>query len=442
VRTINIVFKSLYACAHQCGFCHVLHVARNDSYMSTADVKATFDQIETMCAGSRVELEMSGGEFTMRKDAVELIAYLRTKQIHWSSLVLDTMGVFLADEDLARSLGALFDKANVSVHACDAALHAATSGSRTRFEQLEAGLVNLFRFFPAVFTNTSISALNHTRLSDIARFILRAREASPSTPLFCLYYLPVFREYGEANKENVFRLQGTDNSDFVPPASALQALNGEFQRTKALLAAQGVPVLLRDFNLPACIYHQVSGSFPDHAFGLPNFMTDCYFTDFAHPIAEKHTLEAVYPSMHQRVKTPRCGECIVDDLCPGIPAAWLKAGHEPQPIDVDDYSAVLPAHVLNQTLFGIFHDAARMKRVLALMSVDWAALARSFFDALGGDPARDVRQARSRVASVPASHRAAALVQHLQSRDERDWRMLASLLDHEISRPHERVCRS
>src|SRR4029077_3193040 len=123
MRTINIVFKSLYACAHQCGFCHVLHVARNNSFMTTPEVKTTFDQIEALFAGSRVELEMSGGEFTMRKDAVALIEYLRTKRIRWSSLVLDTMGVFLADDDLARSLGSLFDKANVSVHACDPELH-------------------------------------------------------------------------------------------------------------------------------------------------------------------------------------------------------------------------------------------------------------------------------------------------------------------------------
>jgi MoaA/NifB/PqqE/SkfB family radical SAM enzyme len=442
MRTVNIVFKSLYACAHQCGFCHVLHVPRNNSFMSTDEVKATFDQIETLFAGSRVEMEMSGGEFTMRKDAVELIEYLRTKQIRWSSLVLDTMGVLLADEDLARALGALFDKVNVSVHACDADLHAATSGARTPFAHLEAGLRNIFRFFPAVFTNTSISALNHNRLIDIAHFILAAREASPATPLHCLYYLPVYREYGESNKENRFRLQGSDNGEFVPPASAMRHLKEEFVRARTLLAGHGVAALLRDFNLPACIYHAVSGSFPEHAFGLPNFMSDCYFTDFAHPIAERHTLEAIYPSMHQRVKPPRCEACLVEDVCPGIPSAWLGAGHQPEPIDAEQYSALLPLQLLNQTLFSIVHDAVRMKRLLSLVSVDWAALAGSFFGALVGDSRTDIRQARARVASLPAAQRAAALVQHLQSRGDREWCVLASLLDQELSRASESVCRA
>jgi MoaA/NifB/PqqE/SkfB family radical SAM enzyme len=109
----------------------VLHVARNNSFMSTEEVKATFDQMEGMFAGQRVELEMSGGEFTMRKDAVELIEYVRSKRIWWSSLVLDTMGVFLSDDSLAKALGSLFDKANFSVHACDPALHSTTSSSHS-----------------------------------------------------------------------------------------------------------------------------------------------------------------------------------------------------------------------------------------------------------------------------------------------------------------------
>src|SRR6266850_5299336 len=212
MHTVNIVFKSLYACAHQCGFCHVLHVPRNVSYMSKEEVKATFDCIEEIFDGSRVEMEMSGGEFTLRHDGVELIEYLRTKRIFWSSLVLDTMAVPLADESLARSLGKLFHKANVSVHACDADLHAITSASRTSFEHLEAGLKNLFRFFPAVFTNTSINRFNYSRLSEIAGFILNARRDSPGTPLCCLFYLPVYRRYGAAKKENAFRLQGEDNA--------------------------------------------------------------------------------------------------------------------------------------------------------------------------------------------------------------------------------------
>jgi MoaA/NifB/PqqE/SkfB family radical SAM enzyme len=432
VKTVNIVFKSLYACAHQCGFCHVLHVPRNTSYMPTDQVKATFDDIERMFAGQRVEMEMSGGEFTMRKDAVELIEYLRTKNIHWSSLVLDTMGVFLANDHLARSLGTLFDKANVSVHACDADLHVAVSSSSTRFENLEAGIRNLFRFFPAVFTNTSINKFNYNRLSDIARFILRARESMPGRPLYCLFYLPVYREYGGATKENLFRIQGQDNADFVPDAQALPQVRAEFANARALLAQHGVPAILRDFNMPACIYHAVSGSFPENAFGLPNFMTDCYFTDFAHPIAERHTLEVVYPSKYRRTKERGCGNCILEDSCPGIPEVWTQRGYHVQPIDAFEYTETFPIQLLNQTLFGIFHDAVRMKRVLSGFRIEWGALAHSYFTSLSAGTA-NIREARMRIAALSPVDRSQRLAHHLRTRTADDSPALAGLIEEEMA---------
>jgi MoaA/NifB/PqqE/SkfB family radical SAM enzyme len=431
--TVNIVIKSLYACAHQCGFCHVLHVPRNISYMPTAQVKETFDRIEEMFEGRRVELEMSGGEFTQRKDAVELIEYLRTKRIWWSSLVLDTMGVYLADSGLARALGALFDKANVSIHACDPAMHTAISGSATHFEDLEQGLGNIFRFFPAVFTNTSINRLNYHRLADIAAFILRTREASRQAPLYCLYYLPVHREYGAANKENRFRIHGEDNTDWLPPAADLPRVRSQFERARFLLARRSAPAVLRDFNLPACIQHAITGTFPENAFGLPNFMVDCYFTDFAHPISERHTLEDVYPSRFRRTKTGECGRCAAADVCPGMPEGWLARGYEAKHLDESEYQAALPIQVLNQTLFGLFHDAVRTRRLLQGLQLDWAGVAASFFDALCGEVS-SVGDARSRISRLPVAERASVLALQLRRMANPDCPALAGLIEEELGR--------
>jgi sulfatase maturation enzyme AslB (radical SAM superfamily) len=413
VRTINIVFKSLYACTHQCGFCHVLHIPRNVSYMPTATVKATFDQIEMQFAGQRVEMEMSGGEFTLRHDAVELIRYLRTKKIHWSALVLDTMGVPLANEELARSLGELFHKVNVSVHASDAEMHERISMSSTSFADLEAALRNLFRFFPAVFTNTSINRLNFRELRNIAAFVLRQRRYAPQTPLFCLYYLPVYREYGRAQKENHFRLQGENNAQFVPAGVDLQEVGEEFRRARELLLLHGVPAIMRDFNAPACIYHKIVGGFPENAFGLPNFMTGTLFTDYAHPIHENHLLERVYPSIDERRKQRQCADCVADAVCPGIPEQWLKRGYEAVPIDQQAYDAQFPIQLLNQTLFAIFHDTVKARDILGALEIDWAALADSLFTTLAGG-AGDIRLARERIANMPPAARIEALVAHLR----------------------------
>jgi MoaA/NifB/PqqE/SkfB family radical SAM enzyme len=425
MRTINIVFKSLYACAHQCGFCHVQYVPRNTSYMTTEEVKHTFDAIERQFSGERVELEMSGGEFTMRKDAVELIRYLRTKDIWWSSLVLDTMGVFLANEPLARDLGALFDKANVSVHACDEALHQATAASRTRFQDLEAGLRNVFRCFPAVFTNTALTRVNYTRVADIARFILRAREASPSTPLYCLFYMPVYREYGVANRENRFRLQGEDNGAFAPPAEALGRLREEFAEARRLLADQGVPAILRDFNVPACLYDSITGSFPDSAYGIPNFTAGSYFIDYEHPVAEAHTLDQVYSTTQGRAKPDACRRCIVDEICAGFPTAWSQAGYPVVPVDEARYAADFPMRLLNQTLFLAFHDAVKARQALSSVSIDWTRVAVSFAEWVGGS---EIRLARARISQLSASERCRLLIQFLQNADLTGANGLASLL--------------
>jgi pyruvate-formate lyase-activating enzyme len=437
--TVNIVFKSLYACAHQCGFCHVLHVPRNVSYMPTAQVKETFDRIEEIFQGQRVELEMSGGEFTMRKDAVELIEYLRSKKIWWSSLVLDTMGVYLSDTGLARELGALFDKANVSVHACDPALHAAISGSATRFEDLEQGLGNVFRFFPAVFTNTSINKLNCHRLADIAAFILRTREASRQVYLHCLYYLPVHREYGAANQENRFRIHDDDNADWLPHAEDLSRVRSQFEFARFLLSRQGAPAILRDFNLPACVHHRITGTFPENAFGLPNFMRDCYFTDFAHPISERYMLEGVYPSKSRRTKAAECESCVAADVCPGMPEGWLGRGYRARRIDESEYEAAFPIQVLNQTLFGLFHDAVRMRQLLQGLQLDWAGVAACLFDALRGG-ALTIADARARISLLPAAERASVLALQLRRMANPDCSALARLIEEELARLTGAAC--
>jgi len=431
MRTVTIIFKSLYACQHQCGFCHVLHVPRNTSYMSTEDVKATFDVMERKYEGCRVDLDMSGGEFSMRKDAVELIEYLRTKRIHFSSLVLDTMAVPLAKEELARALGRLFTKANVSIHAADPGVHAQVSASKTDFEDLRAGLVNLFRYFPAVFTNTSINNFNYDRLTDIAKFVLKARrDAGSETPLYCSYYLPVYRHYGESQKENHRRLQDVDNTQFLPPGGRLDDVAAEFERTRSLLAMHGAVAQLRDFNYPACVYRRVTGTYPENSYGLPNFMNEAYFTDYNHPMDHGYTLEEVYPSMYGRVKDAACASCVAEPICPGITAEWRKQGYDVAPVDEAEYAAAFPVQLLNKTLQSVVFDPIRLSALID-SAVDWGAVRAALIGRLSGD-ARDIRAVRDRVLSFSPADRARALIGVLRGHGG-DGAAVAAALDAELA---------
>ena len=433
MRTVTIIFKSLYACQHKCGFCHVLYVPRNTSYMSTDEVKATFDRIEAQYAGCRIDLDMSGGEFALRNDAVELIEYLRTREIEFSSLVLDTMAVPLADEALAERLGELFSKANVSVHAAGPDVHESVSASRTKFKDLEAGITHLFRYFDSIFTNTSINRDNWSSLSDIAKRILKCRcRSGKETPLFCAYYLPVYRHYGEPSSENTRRLQGVDNAEFLPRGEDLEAVRAEFDCARQLLAMHGVTAKLRDFNYPACVYEQVSGTYPEHAYGLPNFMNDAFFADYQHPIAEEYTLEEVYPSMYDRAKDSACADCIVEPRCPGITRQWREQGYEVRPVDEARYEADFGDRLMNRTLHGVFCEPLRMSELVDRSGVDWDTLVPTFYARLAGDDR--VAVARERISAMSVSERGRALSAHLRSTGRAPELAVASEIDTEIQR--------
>lgn len=433
MRTVTIIFKSLYACQHKCGFCHVLYVPRNSSYMSTDQVKATFDRIEAQYAGCRVDLDMSGGEFTLRNDAVELIDYLRTKEIEFSSLVLDTMAVPLADEALAERLGGLFSKANVSVHAASPDIHAQVSASKTPFEDLQAGVTNLFKYFDSIFTNTSINRANWASLSDIAKFILKCRfKSGRETPLYCAYYLPVYRFYGDPSNENQRRLQGMDNAEFLPRGEDLPAVKASFDRARSVLAMHGVSAQLRDFNYPACVYEQVTGNYPEHAYGLPNFMNDAFFTDYQHPMEDEYTLEEVYPSMYGRQKDPQCSGCIAEARCPGITKQWRAEGYEVRPVDEAAYTAGFPDRLMNRTLHGVFCDPIRMTELVDGTDIDWADLVPGFYGYLaGGD---EVAVARERIAAMSVPERGRALSAYLRARGSALEVGLAAEIDAEVTR--------
>jgi hypothetical protein len=399
--------------------------------MSTEEVKDTFDVIEKKYAGCAVDLDMSGGEFSMRKDAAELAEYARTKRIHFSSLVLDTMAVPLAKPELARALGHIFSRANVSVHAADADVHAKVSASKTDFDDLRAGLENIFRYFPAVFTNTSINCFNYDRLTSIAKFVLKARKASGrDTPLDCAYYLPVYRLYGEAVKENQRRLQDVDNTQFLPPGDKLDDLAVEFDRARSLLQLHGATAQLRDFNYPACVYRRVTGTYPENSYGLPNFMNDAYFTDYNHPMEHGYTLEEVYPSMFGRVKDPACSSCVAEPVCPGITAEWRKQGYDVHPIDEAEYGARFPEQLLSKVLQSIVFDPVELSGIIAMPDVDWLTVQTALYARLSGRAA-DVREARDNISSFSIAARARALCDVL---DESGARQLAARLTTEIAR--------
>src|SRR4030095_16712485 len=105
-------------------------------------------------------------------------------------------------------------------------------------------------------------------------------------------------------------------------------------------------------------------------------------------------------------------------------------GYAAQPIDEEAYARRLPSVLLNQTLFGLFHDAVRVRRLLADIPIDWAELSRSFCRRLAAG-ASDTRDARSRIAGMPLDRRVDELISHLRESGDRAAIVLSRALERE-----------
>ena len=205
----------------------------------------------------------------------------------------------------------------------------------------------------------------------------------------------------------------------------------EFSKTRSLLALHGVSAQLRDFNYPACVYYRVTGGLPEHAYGLPNFMNDSYFTDYTHPIEDGYSLEEVYPSKYDRVKDEACASCIAEPTCPGITREWRRRGYEPSPVDEAAYAAGFPERLMNRILHGVFFDPIRISALVDALPIDWTDLVRSFSEHMvRGEP---IRRARERIAALSATERARALSEHLESRGSAAERALAHAITEELA---------
>lgn len=424
--TVNVVFKPLYSCLHRCGFCHLLHVPRTGTYLSTQTVKRYFDEIIEKWGDQGVCLSVSGGEFALRRDAAELLRYFWTQgrdSLRWISL--DTMGVPFAQESLAQELSEWLSEVNVSVHSANEGQHQLLSRSQTRLADVVAGLTNLIKHIPAVRVNTAITRINYRWLAEIADLVLQARHVRPDSPLSCHFYFPGIRTYGPPTNENRHRLPGLDNTQMLPEVISLSQIADEFLRARTLLSESQVPVSLTDFNLPACIYHRVTGEFPNSSYGLPSNVDDTIVIDFAHSVTSESQLEHVYPSRQQRTWKECCTTCAARLTCSGVSEAW-KDCQAIHPVDEQEFIRRYRAHVFNQALAetadGPLHNEA-----LAELRINWNGLHFDFVRRLEGAVTSDMSNGRA-FPSTSRQQRVEAITMSVLNASDPETRALWHLL--------------
>ncbi len=157
-----------YSCNNNCLFCRV-----SDSRTKTSD--SPTDEILGIlnsCREKGVEkILFTGGEPTIRKDIVGIVAY--AKKLGFRTVCLETNGRLLKYEDYARNLiESGVDMFSVSFHAHNERLGDYLSQSRGSFNQTKTGIKNLKKLGAVVHTNTVIVKPNYRYLPRITRLLI------------------------------------------------------------------------------------------------------------------------------------------------------------------------------------------------------------------------------------------------------------------------------
>jgi MoaA/NifB/PqqE/SkfB family radical SAM enzyme len=164
IRKIEIVTG--FTCNNNCLFCSVGDKLR--SFDKTT--KEIIADIDRAVLENPEEINLTGGEPTIRRDIVELISYTRNKGI--KKIRVTTNGrMFYYPEFTEKMVEAGLTGAIFSVHCPDAKLHDSLSGVRGSFEQMIRGLKNLHSYGKTIDINTVITSKTYKLLPETVEMV-------------------------------------------------------------------------------------------------------------------------------------------------------------------------------------------------------------------------------------------------------------------------------
>jgi len=166
-----------YVCNNNCMFCYFKHRKDMVDNPSTSEVKRRLSLIRQL--GIKT-VELTGGEPTIREDILELISYAK-KEMGFENISIITNGSRFCDESFAsKAIDAGVDDVLVSIHGNDGNLHDKLTGRGGSFQEAVKTVKNVLQIGATCRTNTVVSKLNYTHVTEIAKTIcdLGVREAN------------------------------------------------------------------------------------------------------------------------------------------------------------------------------------------------------------------------------------------------------------------------
>lgn len=288
-----------YACNNRCRFCMEYNKRSVFRERTTAEIKREMQLAKRR--GSNY-IELIGGEFTIRPDAVTLLSY--AKDLGFETIMIATNGRLFSYPDRARKfIESGLNSLVFSIHGHTAELHDFLTQAKGSYDQLRAGVANAMQLSKELGiemqfgANTTVVKPNYKFLPEIGEYI---------------------RSLGIGNTEFIFVDSNEggayDNFDELVPTFSESApyIN------KCLEI--GDRDSLGHWHIryvPLCIFiehlDRISEIHEGTTFKTEHLAPD--FIDYDIEIGRKTS---------GRVKPKRCSECVLNYLCEGIWPEYVK----------------------------------------------------------------------------------------------------------------------
>lgn len=276
-----------YRCNNNCVFCYCGD--KKDKWeMSTQQAK---EELESGRERGCSFVDFNGGEPSMRKDIMELVAH--AKSLGYKTIAMTTNGRMFSYKNFCHTITAAgLNHVIFSLHGHTPELHDSLTRTKDSYKQVTAGMKNIREANPSIYicTNTVINKKNFMYLPEIAKHNI-ALGADGCEFIF-------IHPRGNALK---------NFDDIVPTLTDIVPYVGKVIQTgKSLgighLAVRYVPVCCVPGNVTDISEIKARSNLREQHVG----------PEFRDLNVEKGRAEV------GRVKGPSCRDCIHDDICEGI----------------------------------------------------------------------------------------------------------------------------
>jgi radical SAM protein with 4Fe4S-binding SPASM domain len=162
----RVDIKTGYLCNNNCLFCVQAHNKKYANKSKEEIIKSLHDAKEDDCTG----VVFTGGEFTLRKDCIELVSY--AKKLGFTSIQLQSNGRMFSNIDFCKKIiKAGANEFSPALHGYTREIHDYLTDAPGSFDQTVQGIKNLKKLGQYLVMNSVIVKPNFRYAPHLAKFL-------------------------------------------------------------------------------------------------------------------------------------------------------------------------------------------------------------------------------------------------------------------------------